>query len=109
MAEELRVEGKVEKGVILLTVLFSEELLLQTGASNRLSKELTERYQEIRDKEKARVEITSCVVEIRSETAGSPLVRALFELWALSRNLAGGPFHAAFLKTTNSVLVTAMR
>src|ERR1700720_993606 len=28
---------------------------------------------------------------------------------ALSRNSTRGPFHAAFLKTTNSVLVTAMR
>jgi hypothetical protein len=27
----------------------------------------------------------------------------------LSRNSASGPFHAAFLKTANSVLVTAMR
>jgi enoyl-CoA hydratase/carnithine racemase len=28
---------------------------------------------------------------------------------ALSKNLTRGPFHAAFLKTTNSVLLTAMR
>ena len=31
------------------------------------------------------------------------------ELTALSKNLARGPFYAAFLNTTNSVLVTAIR
>jgi hypothetical protein len=34
---------------------------------------------------------------------------ALKTLSALRRNSTGGPFHAAFLKAANSVLVAAMR
>ena len=79
MAEELRVEGKVEEGVILLSVRYGQELLLERGTSERLSKELTGRYRQIR--EKANVKTISCIVEIQSEVAGSPVVRALFDLW----------------------------
>jgi hypothetical protein len=81
MAEEIRVDTKVEKGVILLTVRYGQELLLKKDARERLSKELTRRYREILEKEHEKVETTSCVVKIQAEVAGSPLVRALFELW----------------------------
>ena len=90
MAEELRVEGKVEQGVILLTVHYSDELLLKTGSSKRLSKELTDKYQEFRKKERVGVKNISCVVDIQSEIAGSPLVRALFELWKEVVSKEGG-------------------
>ncbi len=79
MPEKLAVKGNVEEGVILLTISFGQELLFERGARERLSNELMNRYREIREKEN--VKSTSCVVEIQSDTAGSPLVRALFELW----------------------------
>jgi len=81
MAEEVRVEGKVENGVIILTVRYSQELLLTTGVHERLSKALIRRYREVLEKEQEKVKNISCVVNIKSEVAGSPLVRALFELW----------------------------
>jgi hypothetical protein len=79
MADELQVQGKVEQRVILLTIRYGQELLLKTEAHERLSKELTECYRKIREQE--RPETSSCIVEIQAEVAGSPVVRALFELW----------------------------
>jgi len=82
MAEELQVEGSITKeGVILLVVKYGQELLLKEGAPERLSKALTGRYREMLGKDGGKVRTMSCVVEIQSEIAGSPLVRALFELW----------------------------
>jgi hypothetical protein len=81
MAEDLQVQviGSVEEGVIVLTLDYDRELLLKTGFAERLGKVLTERYQEIRKKEKTTA--TSCVVDAQSKVAGSPVVRALFDLW----------------------------
>lgn len=89
MAEKTQVKWNVEGGVILLTVHFNLEFLLERGAGERLSKELTALYREIREKEEARVKTTSCIVEIQAEVAGSALVRALFELWKEVRKEGG--------------------
>ncbi len=42
-------------------------------------------------------------------SARASLAGKEFDFSALSGNSTRSPFHAAFLKTTNSVLVTAMR
>lgn len=81
MAEELRVEGSIRQGIIVLVVIYDKELLLKGGASERLSKELTMKYRQLRETEKGQIKMVSCIVQIRAEIAGSPLVRALFELW----------------------------
>jgi hypothetical protein len=86
MAEELRAEGKVDEGVVLLTIRYSPEVLIKTGAHERFSRELMKCYQTIRGKERERVKTNSCIVEIQSDVAGSPMVRALFDLW---REIAG--------------------
>ena len=81
MAEEPQVKGEPQEGVVVLTVSFNQEFLLGTEASEQLSKKLVDRYREILEKDEKNVTNRSCVVEIQSETAGSSLVRALFELW----------------------------
>ncbi len=81
MSEALTVKKNVENGVILLKVNFNEELLLKMDAGVTISQELKKRYQEVRDRDRAKLTTISCVVDINSEIAGSPLVRGLFELW----------------------------
>lgn len=79
MAQDLKIDGEVKDGVIVLTVSFGPELLLERGARERLSTQLKDQYEKQRLSGGATT--TSCVVMIDSEVAGSPLVRALFELY----------------------------
>ena len=81
MLEELKVEGKVENNVIILSVEFNQEFLMSRQAGEQLSSELTRRYREIRQERTWGVKTSFCIVEIKSQVAGSSLVRALFELW----------------------------
>ena len=79
MAIEVQVDKDIlkEKGVILLTISYDEELLFQADTSGLLSSKLIEEYQ----KNLKASTNNSCIVKIDSEVAGSPIVRALFGLW----------------------------
>ena len=79
MADKLEVTGSVKDGVVVLALDYGRELLLREDAPKRLSEELMRRYKELQDKEKPAT--SSTVVEIKAKDAGSPVVRALFELW----------------------------
>jgi hypothetical protein len=84
--KDKKVEGRIERGVIILTVNFDAAFFFQKGAGNQLSKEFTDCYR----KEKGKAEASSCVVEIQSEIAGTPLIRGLFELWKVVAEGEGG-------------------
>src|SRR6266850_2104118 len=90
MEEELQVEGKVEEGVILLTIRYGEALLMRTEAPERLSAQTIRCYREMRERDKEKVNPSSCVIDIQSETAGSPVVRMRFELWREVGRYKGG-------------------
>jgi hypothetical protein len=81
-----KVEGRVDQDVTILTVDFDAEFFFEKGAGDQLSKELTACYQSW----KGKAETPSCVVEIKSEIAGTPLIRALFELWKVVAEGEGG-------------------
>lgn len=91
MSEMLKVDSTVEDGVIVLTLSFGTELLFSSGAASQLSDDLIKGYQDALKKEPSNVlETKSCVIDIQSEVAGSPLVRALYELWQeVFRNQSG--------------------
>lgn len=80
MAEQPTVTSAVDRGVVMLQVSYGPELLLSQGASTVLSDELVNTYKQAADSNAA-LATRSCVVVIKAETAGSPLVRALFELY----------------------------
>ena len=79
MADKLEVTGNVKDGVVVLALDYGRELLLREDAPKRLSEELVGRYKELQEKDKPAT--SSAVVEIKAKDAGSPVVRALFELW----------------------------
>lgn len=81
MTEGLEIEGRVERSLIILTVSYGKELLLETGAGRSFSEEIVRCYRTLRDTQAGHPEVPVCLVEIKSEVAGSPLVRALYELW----------------------------
>ncbi len=80
MASEL-VTSEVNKGVIWLTIKYDEEFLLKKELTEKLQNVIVDSYREKLGKNEKELTTKSCVVEIQSKTAGSRLVRALFELW----------------------------
>lgn len=81
MPEDLQVNGALELGVIVLTIRYGKDLLLQDKARTQLSEEIVAAYRKSRDSAGNEAKTSSCIVMIESEVAGSPLVRALYELW----------------------------
>lgn len=88
MAEELKVESKVRDRVIVLSIGYGAELIFAEKARERVRDALREHYRSKLGDEKQKqqgqedkVITSSCVVVITADTAGSPLVRALFDLW----------------------------
>ena len=61
----------------VVEVSFEPDLMFQKGARHTLAEELTGAYRELK-KEKGKPE---CVVVIKASTAGSPIIRALLELY----------------------------
>jgi hypothetical protein len=84
--KDQKVEGRIEQGILILTVNFDAPFLFQKGAGNQLSTELTNCYQNWKGKAKT----PSCVVEIQADIAGTPLIRGLFELWKVVAEGEGG-------------------
>lgn len=80
MADKPTVTATSDRGVVVLQVSYGPELMLAQSASTVLSEELVNTYKQEANQSTALV-TQSCVVVIEAETAGSPLVRALFELY----------------------------
>ena len=84
--ENPQVTGRIEQGVIVLTVNYVAGLMFQDNAYSLLSQRLVQEYDtRLKDNPRTR----SCVIVIRATTAGSPMVSALFELWEKVTNLGG--------------------
>ena len=79
MADEVVVQGGVERGVVVLQIQYTEASLFQREAARWLTDKLVEVYRQTRGQ--PNVSTASCIVVIQPRVAGSPLARALFELW----------------------------
>jgi hypothetical protein len=87
MTSELSVTGTVEDGAVVLNVIYDHEHMFHPEASSKLSNMLIQEYLSKCD---SRGVITnSCVVVIHADTAGSPLVRSLFELYKVVKQAGG--------------------
>ena len=71
------VSPKKEFSIPVVELSFDPELMFQKGARQTLAQELTGAYKELK-KDKGK---PGCVVVIKATTAGSPLIRALLELY----------------------------
>lgn len=88
MTKPLAVKGRIsDSGAAVLTVDYGLEEMLRDEAAPEISKLLLDEYRRLEQDPKTTMR--SCVVAIQAETAGSPLVRSLFELYKLV-NAGGG-------------------
>ncbi len=78
MASQVDVRSTTDRGAPVLTVRYSAGEMFRMATAKELTSSLIGGYEE-RLTEKP--PIRSCIVVIESETAGSPLDRALFELY----------------------------
>ena len=60
----------------VVEVSFEPDLMFQKGARHTLAEELTGAYRALKEKKGP-----ACVVVIKASTAGSPIIRALLELY----------------------------
>ena len=75
------VERTLYKGsVICLIIKYNEDFLLTKESRHKIKDEFVDSYQKMLN-DNPNLNTKSCIVEIKSKTAGSRLVRALFELW----------------------------
>ncbi len=77
----MQIKQEVQQGVPVITVGYGPEQMLKDGAAIELSTRMKEAFEKLAGQKQAQT--GSCVVVITAETAGSPLVRALYELYKL--------------------------
>lgn len=85
MASKALVAGEIDttqetEGIMVLTVTFGPELMLARGTSQRLGSELVDQYNALSENSS---KTRSCVIDIQATTGGSPLDRALFDLYRI--------------------------
>jgi hypothetical protein len=86
MVSEVEVSGTVEDGVRVLIVSYGPEQMFQRDASSTLSRKLVSEYHDLGS---LHLSSSSCVVVIEAQTAGSALLRALFELYKEVTGIGG--------------------
>ena len=79
MSNNQEVTGQIEGNAIVLTVTYGPKQMIDPDAPNELAKLLTQKYDSLESGSKAK----DCVVVINADIAGSPIVRALIELYIL--------------------------
>lgn len=80
MTDELSVKAKADKdnNVVVLTVDYGPDLMFRGDAFGKGNDALANAYVETTQKEH---DPPACIVIIDAETAGSKLIRALYQLW----------------------------
>ena len=111
MQGELEVIGEVEQGVIILTIRYGPELVFARGAVENMRDSLVDRYSQMLQDPDLKDE-RSCVVVIDADTAGSPLVRALFELYKVVTRANGklvvGCYPEHYIESLSALLLPAL-
>jgi hypothetical protein len=107
MAEILTVVGDESSDVPVITINYGPEGMLQSSGSE-LSDQLIKQYKQLSDKTKS----SSVVVDIKAQTAGSPLIRALVSLHqdvsAHKGQLICVGYPTQFLPSLNALGVTSL-
>lgn len=86
MPDELGVSGRREGNVAVLEVSFETEIYERREDIRSLSAQLPQKYKDLRRESS---DVRGCVVMIRSEVAGSSLIRGLFELYKMVTTQGG--------------------
>jgi hypothetical protein len=85
---ELTVKPNLEQGIVVLKISYGPDQMFQRETAMRLSEQLLSAYTTWIDKEGVE-DRKSCITVIEAQTAGSPLVRGLFDLYKAVRRKDG--------------------
>ena len=100
-----------ERDVVVLEVSYGLEMALQEAAGESLTRELLDAYEITR--QDGQIENPSCLVVLVATTAGSPLLRALFELYQRVQSERGElicvDFPTDYLASLTSLGLTELR
>ena len=94
MTEPLEIQGAWRDGVPLIEVDYAASQMFLPKTSELLAEKLVARYKELTEQQEAAPR--ACILWIRAKTAGSPLVRAIFELYKVLHADAATLFCAAY-------------
>ncbi len=78
MASQIDVLSTIDRGIPVLTISYGAGEMFRTESARELTSQMVEGYEKSLAEEPPN---RSCIAVIESETAGSPLDRALFELY----------------------------
>jgi len=78
MTDQLTVNAELEEGAVVLTVDYGPEQMFQQEGSKALSEEFLKKYNEATQSDGSS---RSSIVVVEADTAGSPLLKALFDLY----------------------------
>jgi len=78
MASQIDVRSTIDRGIPVLTIRYGAGEMFRPESAKELTTQMVKGYE---DRLKEEPENRSCIAVIESETAGSPLDRALFELY----------------------------
>jgi hypothetical protein len=90
MDEQLDISSETKEGTSVLTVSYRPSQMFTEAASKLLSERLIEEYRSLlKGQPQGTQSPAVCVVSINSSTAGSSLVRALFDLYKVVQANSG--------------------
>lgn len=112
MTDDLRVDKRCENGVPVLTIDYGTEQMFQARVSELLSERLVNAYRTLLSESHEHEPARACIVVIKAETAGSPLVRALFDLYKVvhagSGTLICVSYPKAYMDSLTSIGLTVL-
>ncbi len=108
MSDYLEVGGKEIDGIPVLEIDYDDNQMFRPRIAPLLAEKLVERYRSLPTQEPPPV----CIVHIKAKVAGSPLVRAVFELYKVLSADSGTLFCASypvnFMESLTSLGLTAL-
>lgn len=93
MSTNVEITGEWQGEIPVLKVRYTPSAMFELGMADTLSENLKAEYRKLRHVKDAAAP-KACILEIDSETAGSPIVRGIFELYKVV-NADGGALYCA--------------
>ena len=112
MNDQLQIIGKWRNDIPLLEIDYLPAQMFQPGTSETLSERLISEYRMLLKKSRPESPPRACVLFVKATTAGSPLVRAIFEVYKVIHADSGTLFCANYpinyMESLTSLGLTAL-
>jgi hypothetical protein len=112
MNDQLQIRGEWRNDIPLLEIDYLPAQMFQPGTAETLSERLISQYRTLLKKSPPESRSGACVLFIKATTAGSPLVRAIFEVYkaihADSGTLFCANYPVNYIESLTSLGLTAL-